>query len=503
MTFEPVYEKIKLNSERKKLCKQIRLDCKSEVSAEEVSSVLSVTAWAVITESEIQNGQIRYGGKTIFYISYINADGTLKKCECGNEFKGVVSDQTFGNDARLFVTAKTDKTDYDLSGTKLCAGAYVSVCISVGEYVEGQALCGGDNIIVKENEITSVKSCGVKTGVFPIEEEFETSYPIAEVLCHTAQPVLTAVQSGVGAIIVDGQVLLSVIALQKNEKNDIIRENKTIPFRMEIECEDAMPNMQAIARVKERSHKLDVAVDEDSAKSVLNASVSICLEGEAFFEQPVTVAADAFSTEREVEVTKKELTYCCACEPSYCSAAVQGRATTEELPIGTVILALGNEYVDGLSVRFEGGRALASGVINATAFFRDGEGVAFTRRLETPFESELSCVVDGICCVDVTARAKNARARIVSLNEVEMDVDIDFTVYPESQKSVKIIGEIKDLGEKKKNDAGLSVYIPTEGEELWSLAKRLNVCPKSLVETNSDLQFPLTGKERIVVYRRK
>ena len=36
-----------------------------------------------------------------------------------------------------------------------------------------------------------------------------------------------------------------------------------------------------------------------------------------------------------------------------------------------------------------------------------------------------------------------------------------------------------------------------------ALAKRLNVCPKSLVETNSDLQFPLTGKERIVVYRRK
>ena len=129
--------------------------------------------------------------------------------------------------------------------------------------------------------------------------------------------------------------------------------------------------------------------------------------------------------------------------------------------------------------------------------------MAFTSRLETPIESELSCAVDGVYCIDITARAKNARARIVSLNEVEIDVDIDFTVYPESQKSVKIIGEIKDVGEKKKNDAGLSVYIPTEGEELWSLAKRLNVCPKSLVETNSDLQFPLTGKERIVVYRRK
>jgi hypothetical protein len=46
-------------------------------------------------------------------------------------------------------------------------------------------------------------------------------------------------------------------------------------------------------------------------------------------------------------------------------------------------------------------------------------------------------------------------------------------------------------------------FMPEEGEELWSLSKRLNVCPDQLVATNKELQFPLTGKERIVVYRRK
>ena len=37
---------------------------------------------------------------------------------------------------------------------------------------------------------------------------------------------------------------------RKNEKKDIIRENKVLPFRYELECEDAMPTMQATARAK-------------------------------------------------------------------------------------------------------------------------------------------------------------------------------------------------------------------------------------------------------------
>ena len=42
-----------------------------------------------------------------------------------------------------------------------------------------------------------------------------------------------------------------------------------------------------------------------------------------------------------------------------------------------------------------------------------------------------------------------------------------------------------------------------ENEDLWGLAKRLGQYPEALLETNPDLQFPLTGKERIVVYRQK
>ena len=74
-------------------------------------------------------------------------------------------------------------------------------------------------------------------------------------------------------------------------------------------------------------------------------------------------------------------------------------------------------------------------------------------------------------------------------------------VYPMEKQQVKYLKEIKACGEKPCENCAISVYIPMAGEELWSLSKRLNVCPEELVATNKDLQFPLSGKERIVIYR--
>ena len=401
------------------------------------------------------------------------------------------------------MTAKIDKTDYDLAGSKLSVGAFVTVCGTVTECAEGRALSGGDNLIVNECELSCVKSCGVKSGVFPVEEEFELNYPVSEVLSHQADTVITATQCGVGVIIVDGEVLLSAITLQKNENNDIIKESKKIPFRLEIECEDAMPNMQAVARVKERSHKLDLSVDEDGGKSVLNATVNVCLEGEAFYDDAVTVATDAFSIEQDLEINKREMSYVKSGEVGFCTAIVQGRAITEEMPVGTTVLALGGERVEIVSRRAEADKTIVVGTLNAVAYLRDGENKVFTRKLEIAFESELTCPFECNLDLEIVAKASNARARIVSVSEIEIDAELFFTVYPEDKGFVKIIDGIKSIGEKSVNTCAVSVYIPVSGEDLWSLAKRLNVCPKALVETNGDLQFPLSGKERIVIYRQK
>ena len=72
-------------------------------------------------------------------------------------------------------------------------------------------------------------------------------------------------------------------------------------------------------------------------------------------------------------------------------------------------------------------------------------------------------------------------------------------VYEDGEWSY--IREIAEGEEYPKENCAFSVYIPKAGEDLWSLAKRLHRNPESIKESNPRLQFPLSGDERIFVYR--
>lgn len=500
---EPVYEKINYSVKSGVVTEQIKAESKTEILSESVKAILNVWAWSTVNDCEISDGKIRYGGRVIFYVSYLDADGSVKKVECGNEFAGTIIDGRVNDGCRAYATAVVDKTEADVSGIKLTLSAFVTIKADVTDCAEIDALSGGDSLIIDRKEIPLTKSLGVRHGSYPIEEEFELNYTVEEVLSHRVQAIITAVQCGVGAIIVDGEAVISAIMLQKTDKSDIIKEIKTVPFRMEIDCEEAMPAMQATARVKEKSFKTEITVDEDSGKSIVSASVVLGFEGEAFSLSSVWVAEDVFSTEQEIQSEKHDLSYYKPCEMRTLTALVNGKAAVEELPAGAIILAVGGETAEITATDCKDDGLKFTGVINAVGFFRDGENRPFTRKLEMPFEVTLDCAFDCGIELESFAKAVKARARITSLTEIELETETIFTVYPSEKCDLSIVKSLEMLGEKPKNTSALSVYIPTEGEELWSLAKRLNVSPETLVQANPDLCFPLTGSERIVVYRQK
>ncbi len=501
MAIEPIYEKITLSGKRIVESEQIKAECKTAVATDGVSEVLSVSALAVTLSCDTQDGQIKHDGRAVFYICYLTVDGEVKKTECSADFSGVIKDGGIKQGYKAVCSVQVVKTDYDLTGASLSVTATVKVVVEVAGSVELNALSGGNNLVIDTDEITLSKSYGVKEGVYPLEEEFELSCEIKEVLSHRAAASVTAVQCGVGSIIVDGQAYLTVIALQKTEKCSIIKEVRTLPFRMEIECEDAMPTMQATASVTEKGLKTEVLVDEENGKSKVTVSLNLHFTGEAWSGEERVVARDGFSITDDVELIKEQAESYKPCEPQFFSFAFNGRAGVSELPVGVSLFAVGSERAEILTSEYVDGKLKVTGVVTALGYFADGDNRPFTRKLETAFEKELDANINGEI-YSVCARAERVSARLVSATEIDLDGEIVLTVSSREKTTFTCIKEIKSVGEKQENTHAISVYIPLENEELWSLAKRLNVCPTSLVETNPDLTFPLTGKERIVVYRK-
>ena len=58
-------------------------------------------------------------------------------------------------------------------------------------------------------------------------------------------------------------------------------------------------------------------------------------------------------------------------------------------------------------------------------------------------------------------------------------------------------------GEIAPNDNAFTVYSAICGEDLWGLSKRIHVSPDEILSYNNELDFPLSGNERILIYRQK
>ena len=499
MPIEPVFEKLSAKEKAGEVVCRVKVECKTDVPATSVEKVLNNNAGAFTVLSGISDGRAEFVCRATFFICFAVADG-IRKCECGAEIKDSLLSDGIKEGDEIRLIWNVEKTEIDLSGLKMTAVAHITVKGEIYRKKEYAALTGGEKVFCDLKPIKTVKSYGTVSSTYIAEEEFDLNYPVAEVLSHKAEACITAAQCGVGTVICDGEIYLTEILLQSGDKNDIIRENRVIPFRAEAECEDAMPQLSATCSAFIKSVKTDVSVDEEKNISTVSVSVAVGFTGEAYSVAEETVAVDAFNSEKELTLVKARAATYAESAPACSFVKISGRAAVEDLESARAICAAG-EKIEILSATKKDNALNIVGALTVNGLFAGEDGTVFARKSEVPFETAVPCDADGE--VGVSVAIKSATVKLITFTETECEAEAVFSVYAKNTFFAEIISEIEEGEPKQIPEAAASVFIPLAGEGLWELAKRLNVCPESLVSTNPELQFPLTGKERIVVYRQK
>lgn len=502
MAIQPVFENIRIRAEKGSFSEKIKVDCKTDVESSSVAEAIGVTARVLRGECSCEDGKIVYAGKAVFYFFYENADGNLCKRECSEDFEGSITAENVSPDCVCDAEFITERAEINGSGIKISLSANVIIKAEVSCYEEVEALSGGSGMFVKATETSVPKSYGVKKTTLPVEQQFSFDYPVKEVLCHRADAVVTAVQCGVGCIIADGEIYCSAMVLQKDGKSGIIREDVTIPFRAEIDCEEAMPVANARAEASVGTFKTDITVDAENGKSEVLISVGLRISGEAFGNEEVSLVDDAFCLKNELELSSecRDVRYV---EGLFCEKyAVTGRAGISEVPSASKVVAVCGERAEIISLSTEDDKVVVDGVLSATVFLLTEEGKMLSIKADAPFNTHLETQC-GSKMQKVSVLAENARARLISLTELEIEADMIFCSQCVDKKTIKCIRSVGEGCEKPVCDSAISIFIPIEGEDLWSISKRLGADPEKLTETNPDLSFPLTGRERIAVYRQR
>ena len=480
-----------------------RIECKTGVSTDSVKKIVFASAFPYVKSCEDKDKIVNYSGKVNFFICYLDQEDQIKKLECSSEFDGVFEKgEKMG---RCFVTphASIEQNESDLSGVHMLSSCQLEMSVQVINLLEKEYVLDGNNLIKEQNEIEISKLVGERTINYNVEEDFEVNYTISEVLFQRAETEVLSVQCGVGSVIVDGEVNLSAILLQSGEKRDIIKESKTFPFRVEVEIDDAMPTFNGVASLFSKSLKTDITVDEEQKKSQITASVSVGVLARAYKKEPMSVISDAFTLTEDIELAKERAKICTERACSFHQEKFTLKTNIEQLEVGAVLNSVLCEKAEIVSALAEANGISVTGVCSGTALFCDADGKLFSRKIESPFACLINVEILENEEFIVRALAKNMELKIISLDSGEINCDINFSVCVWASEPIELLKDVVVTGEKKQNDSAISVYIPLKDEGMFELAKRLNVSPSELVLTNKELQFPLTGDERIVVYRQK
>ena len=139
------------------------------------------------------------------------------------------------------------------------------------------------------------------------------------------------------------------------------------------------------------------------------------------------------------------------------------------------------------------------GSVCATLLYEQN-GELKTTEVNLPFSVRLAGLGAGaeisvaVCGVNLRQRAEG---------ECEAEAVLKISAADCEDSIVRYVTQMEEGEPVQANPSALSVYIPSAGDDLWTTAKKLCQSPEEISATNPELSFPLSGKERILVYRPK
>lgn len=459
--------------------------------AQEVETVLTVHAHAVLTGADASNGEIRYYGKVHFSIVYEDAEKHICRAEKGVEWASSVKDEAVFPALTVRAEVAVENVSVRREGASVYATALLGADLSLYGEQSFEYLSGGD-LVCKREPVKALVAhlCG---GVSEAEDEFETE-PLQDILQHTSSVCVSEVACETGVVRVEGDISLGVLAL-RGEGAPVSFE-RLVPFRIEIPCESASVGCGAEAAVT----VVDVSLkaEEEEGKCRILAEFTLRAEGCVYEEVALDGVVDAFSTVCEVELTYHEANFSGAGEKSRITERIAGRAALSgPINFSDTLQAVTLQRAEAEIVSSADGYR-AEGVALATLLIRNAEGehrgVEMSLPFSIPVGRENSTVSVTVC--GMAARQKQE-------GEIDAEATVKLLLSETKKTAVRLVSAAAEGAAITPPDCAISVYIPNAGDGLWELSKRLKKTPEEVEASNPDLQFPVKEGQRIIIYRKK
>ena len=462
----------------------------------EPNEIIGVTATALHQSVECSKGSVKVGVRVLFTVLYgsdkvlvyeSGVDYNFEQRDEKIEPNSLYKQNCICDDAKILVNddgSLTVSTVIEFSAT-FCVTNQLSFLQDVD----------GAEVKTEQKKVVSMQKC-LQPVTATFDGEKQLNFEIERVLCHSDSVRVLQTESGIGEIIVDGEILSEFSLL--TVAGEVVNTSMLTAFRYEIECDGvSVDNLSfANACMQNANFKISFLNDENSSK--VTGEYQIVFNAVVLSENTVSCVIDGFSTTHELLLSYENLIFDNAFSFSSYKHKCFGEGICELEKGERVICALSGR-VDILQATKQEKLANTKieGIVNLSLLTQLGESkkiksakVAFDFNLDS--DLQLS---------DLSATVKNIVVRSLEQKCI-IDCEVVFSALFKNSESSNMACHAEEGEARTVTQSAISVLFISKGDDLWTVCKKALASEKNILADNPDITFPATSDKAIVVYKR-
>lgn len=488
-----------INSESyNKLVRTVRgqsvAECRFPQSSE-ITEIIAVYPQVSVVSCEVSSGRVNYSGKLVLSLVYADEEGKLCRMQKGVEFSHYVDDDSLASAQSGVCRLICEKTTVKRDGSSFVVSSIVTAEINVFARAERAYLASAEGAYVNVKKLP-LCSCVTFGGDCEVEDDFDAD-SVVDVLIPSAKAVVLSASCGTGEVDVSGEIYLSLFAMR--QQTPVCLE-RVIPFKYAIPCDDASVGYAAEAHAEITDLNVTATVNEERGKCEINFVCNLSVNGSFTAVRETEVALDAFSCDNAVDLTYAEECTSRQVDMKVYTERVSGAAASKsKLGYDCKFFAAALPEAECSYVESSGA---VEGTVTAVLVYEQNGEIKGTE-VNLPFSAVLNGVAESGQSVSVSVAVSGVGIRLKAEGEAEAEALLKISATVSENSECKYVCEIAEGEPKVKEECAVSVYLPTAGDGLWEISKKLDKNPSDVIACNPELEFPLSGKERILVYRSK
>lgn len=459
-------------------------------SGQDAGDIIAAYPQISLNTCEISSGRATYSGRLVCTLVYTDGEGKLCRIQKGAEFSHFVDDDDLAPAQRGDCVLRCERTRIKREGSSCVVAVVIGAEISVFDRAQRNYVTDLEGAVCRREEGKLYTAINF-SGESEVEDDFDCV--AADVLVPAADVLVTDCTARAGVVEISGEIYLSLLAVRDGSP---VCLDRTVPFKSELSCDEAVLARRAFCRAELKEISVNCRVNEEKGKCDVNVNATLGFAGYFYEEEPATFVTDAFSPENELTLTYGEEIANLNTDIKVYSERVSGLAAAKaKLDYTCAFLAAALPRAE--FSRSEGG---IEGSVTATLLYEQGGEVRSTE-VNLPFSVNLAGLSKDCDRITVAVCGMSLRQR--AEGECEAEAALRISAADGERAKVRYLTDAAEGDPRSKSVSAISVYIPSAGDGLWETAKRLCERPEDIQRGNPELKFPLTGKERILIYRPK